>query len=143
MDSNNAGQAVFEMNVLENKLKQLDQQLGIIEQYIIDSDKMTELLDDFSKSGKSEVFVPLGTGVYTKAALDKTDKVLMSIGAGVVAEKDIASAEKLVEKRKRKFMEAREELANQVQMVLRSVSELDQKIKSQGHGDNEGHDHHQ
>lgn len=152
MDQQAAGQAVFEMNVLENKLKQLDQQLGLVEQYIAESDKMEVMLEDFSKNDNVEIFVPLGTGMFTKGYLDKADKVLMSLGAGIVAEKDILSAKKLLEKRRSRFVEAREELANQVKVALQTITELDRAIKSQGIGhehhvqnqedhDHSGHDH--
>ena len=58
------------------------------------------MLDELKSNDNSDVFVPIGVGIFAKGNLEKVDKVLMSLGAGIVAEKDIVSAKKLLGKRK-------------------------------------------
>ena len=144
MEKEQFQRAIFDMQVMEGKLKQLDQQMSMLEQSLMEIERLGESLDDFKKAektDKSEAILPLGGGMFVKGSLAKTENVLVSIGAGVIVEKDVGEAKKMVEKRKLMMLKAREDIAVQINTVLQEISEIDQNLKQASHVHSEECDH--
>ncbi len=131
MENEKLQKAMFEMNVMENKLKQLDQQLSILEQHILQDEGIEANIEELSKSGKAEVVLPLGGGIFSQGSMDKIDKLLVSVGANVLVEKTVEEAKKSVSKRKEKMISAREDLANQVKTIVESMARIEKEIRSE------------
>ena len=121
---------IIEMQVIENKLKQLDQQLNLVDQQLVEDTKLESNLKDLEDKPKSEAIFPLGGGIFARGSLDKPDKVLVSVGSGILIEKSIKDGLKTLDKRKNRLVEAKEELGNHVKKLLNSMGELEKTIRS-------------
>ncbi len=149
MNQEEMNQAMMEMGMMEQKLKHLDQQLSILEQHILEDEKLQASLEDLSKGDKSEAMLPIGGGIFAKGHIDKVERVLVSVGANVAVEKNVGDAVKMLEKRKEKMMAAREDLANQVKRILQTMTEMEKNLRENsgahshdhGHGHEHNHDH--
>jgi len=121
---------VMEMQIMEGRLKQIDQQLEAIDQQINDDNKLIEHLEELKDTSKSDAVFPLGGGVFVKGSVDKTDKVLVNIGSKILAEKTIDESKELIEKRKEKLWSAKEELGKQMRDIVESMSNIEKEIQS-------------
>ena len=143
MEQEEMQKMVFEMKMLENKLKQLDQQMSLLEQSLVETGRLEESLDDFKKAGKGDAIVPIGLGVFAYGKIEDTSKAIVSIGAGLAVEKSIDETKESISKRKSRMMEARVEIANQINLALEEISEIDGRMKgaSHVHGPGCSHEH--
>ncbi|MFC1685656.1 prefoldin subunit alpha [Nanoarchaeota archaeon] len=129
MEKDDMQSKIFEISMLENKLKQLDQQLNMIEQQIAEDQRLEENLKDLKNNEKSDAILPLGGGIFARGSLNKTDKLLVNIGAGILSEKSLDEAREGVGKRKDRLLEAKEELGKQMQKIVLTMSDLEKTIK--------------
>ena len=141
MEQEETQKMVFEMKMLESKLKQLDQQMGLLEQSLAETEKLEESLDDFKKAGKGDAIVPIGMGIFAHGKIEDTSKAIVSIGAGLAVEKSIEETKLSISKRKDKMRRARVEITNQINMVLEEISEIDSRMKGAAHVHGPGCDH--
>lgn len=80
------------------------------------------------KSGQ-EFLAPIGSGSYVKAKLSSSDKVLMGLGADVVAEVNIEDAIGKLNERKKTFQKAVLELRGHLQQLQSKLNELRAKVQ--------------
>jgi len=120
---------IMEMNMLENRLKQLDQQLGMIEQQILEDEKLEENLKDLKNKEKSEAVLPLGGGIFVQGSVEKTDKVLVNIGSKILVEKSVDEAGEILGKRRQKLGDGKEELGNEIKRIVQSMVEIEKELK--------------
>lgn len=124
-----AGKKMFEMQIMENKLKQLDQQLNMIEQQITQDQELKENLKEMAKKDKFDLIFPIGGGIFVKGSLEKMDKVIVNVGSGVMVEKKVEEAKEFLIKRRERFLQAKEELGEQVKELIRSIPNVGEKLE--------------
>lgn len=130
MEKENLQNKILEMNLMENRLKQLDQQLNMIEQQLVEDEKLEEYLTELKSSPKSGAIFPLGGGIFVKGSLEKVDTVLVNIGSKILVEKSVDDAKKLIEKRKNKLNVAKVDLGNHIREIMQSMAGLENGLKS-------------
>jgi prefoldin alpha subunit len=101
--------------------KQMDQLIHQLQELEIVKDGIKDIAN--SKIG-NEILVPIGAGVFAKATLKDSDKVLMNVGSQIVVEKSSVDAEKLVadqigelDQIKDKMQGELASLSNQIQLL--------------------------
>ena len=83
----------MELQMVNQHLKQLHSQQEMIGQQTMEIQGAIQGLDEFSKtSDGSEILLPLSSGIFIKAKVANTKKLLMNVGAGVCVSKDLAGA---------------------------------------------------
>lgn len=120
---------IFEMNILEGKLKQLDQQLGMVDQQIVEDEKLIVHLNELREKPTSDAILPLGGGIFARGSLETLNKVIVNIGSGILVEKNVVDGLKIIEKRMEKLLEAKEELGIQMRKVAESMSGIEKDIR--------------
>ncbi len=122
----------LEYQLVEQQIKQLQRQLELIANQMIELSVTKNSLDELSKIaiGK-EIFVPLSTGVYTKASIKETNELLVNVGANVLVKKDVESTKMLIQnqieevkKVQKQNLKDLEEMANQAGELERQLQEL-------------------
>ena len=109
---------LVELQLLDQATKQIEQNLVNIESQINELKKLTESLDDIKKVKEgTEIFVPIGAGVFTKAQLKENKEILVNVGSGVVVKKSFDEAKEIVEKQTKEL----EELFSQNQAEFNRV----------------------
>lgn len=96
-DQKELNEKYFELQILEQQLKQVSQQLLSLDNQLLELQRINDNLDDIAKTKKdTEILVALGGGVFSKAELKDSNTVLMNVGANIIIEKDIASSKEVV-----------------------------------------------
>ncbi len=90
-------QSQQEMQELQKGMQQIQQQLQFLQQQKIELEHLTDSLAELQKNQKGqEVLVPFGAGIFIKAKIEDTSKVILNVGAQVVVEKNIGDTLMLV-----------------------------------------------
>ncbi len=90
-------QSQQEMQELQQGVQQIQQQLQLLQQQKVELEHLTESLIELQKNqAGQEVLVPFGAGVFIKAKIEDTSKVILNVGAQVVVEKNIEDTLSLV-----------------------------------------------
>ncbi len=115
-DQKELNEKYFEMQILEQQLKQVNQQLLSVDNQLLELQRIKDNLDDLAKTKKdTELLVALGGGVFSKAELKDNSTVLMNVGANIIIEKDIASSKEVIN--------------NQIGQMSDVVSQLEQEFQ--------------
>ncbi len=80
---------------------------------LLDTRAALEALEVLSKSGNSELLVPVGGGTLIFATAGSLDKLIVSVGAGVAIEKNLESARSFLQVRRQDLEKAINSLESQ------------------------------
>lgn len=115
-DQKELNEKYIELQIIEQQLKQVNQQLLNLDSQFLELQRIKDNLDDITKTKKNtELLVALGGGVFSKAELKDNKTVLVNVGANTVVEKDIPSSKELI--------------SNQINQVKDVVKQLEQEFQ--------------
>lgn len=117
-DQKELNEKYFELQILEQQLKQVNQQLLSMDNQILELQRIKDNLDDISKTKtNTELLVALGGGVFSKAELKDNNTVLVNVGANIIVEKDIASSKGIINNQMGQVNEAIKQFEQEFQML--------------------------
>ena len=126
-----AREMFMEFQAVEQHIKQLQKQLEMITGQLIDLTVTNNSLDEFSNiDSKKEIFVPLSSGIFTKANLSGTQELLVNVGANVVVKKDVPSTKKLIGKQVEEIKKVQRQMIEELEKMTSHAAELEMKIQS-------------
>ncbi len=109
-----------EMRYLEQTAEALQQRISMVNAAITDLTYANMSLDGIeNEKENAEMLVPIGGGSYVKVKLAGTDKVLVSMGAGVSVEKSIPDAKVTLKER----LDELEKTLNSAQQQFTQIAE--------------------
>lgn len=115
---------------LQLQAESYTQQIGVIQASLEEHEKALttmKALENIEEGGELLVSIGAGTAIY--ATLDRKDKVIVSFGGGVSAEKDLKSAIDIVTKRQKELLETQKRLAEAVSGVEAEIQKLEQNLQ--------------
>ncbi|MBI2659140.1 prefoldin subunit alpha [Candidatus Woesearchaeota archaeon] len=120
----------MEFKMLDNYIKQLQSQLEMVTHQLIELNSTNSSLNEFAKldAGK-EIFVPLSSGIFAKASIKDTSKLLVNVGANVAVKKDIESTKKLIEKQMEEIKKIQKQMANDLEKMTHHAAQLEMKLQ--------------
>jgi len=133
IDERELEKKALEFNVLDARLKELEQNLALLEKQISELQSCTFAIDEFknSKQGK-EVLVPLSPGVFVEGKLKDNKQLLVDIGAKILCKKDADEAKKIIENKINQAIEIHQRLVAEINATSQTLNQLAQEIsKSQ------------
>ncbi len=108
----------------------LKRNMDLINTSLAELEVVGKSLDEIKKLGKkNEILMPIGGDSFVKASIVDAEKILINLGAGVVAEKDISNAKGDFEQRIKELEQVRGELAERWRAVSSKLEELAPKIQ--------------
>jgi len=111
-------QKYMEMQMVQMQMQQVGQQVQALEAQANEMDVVNQALEEFSRSEiDSDMFVTLTPGLFVKAQLKQTDKVLLNVGGGAVVEKTIPEAQNIVSTQGGELRKLQEELSGQMKKL--------------------------
>ncbi|MDP2906543.1 MAG: prefoldin subunit alpha [Nanoarchaeota archaeon] len=129
-DQKELNEKYFELQILEQQLKQVNQQLLGMDNQLLELQRIKENLDDIAHTKKdTEMLVALGGGVFSKAELKDSSKVLMNVGSNIVVEKDIASSKVVVDHQMGQITEVIKQLEQEFQILAMNSQVLQQDLQ--------------
>ena len=92
---------LMEFEMIKQQLTQLDQQRSQINMRLMDSDAAFQTLTDLESVEKSvDAFIPLGSGLFSRASITDAKNVLVNVGHDIAVEKPITEARALMSEMK-------------------------------------------
>ncbi len=130
VDQKELNEKYFELQILEQQLKQVNQQLLGLDNQLLELQRIKDNLDDIASTKKdTEMLVALGGGVFSKAELKDSSKVLMNVGSNVVIEKDIASSKEVVDHQIGQLNEVIKQLEQEFQILAMNSQVFQQELQ--------------
>ena len=125
-----AQELYMQLQMIQENAKQIYKQLQVVEGQLMELVMTSQSLDDFRQiKEKTEIFVPLNSGIFAKAELKKADELLVNVGANVVVKKDISSTKKLVERQVEQLREVRERMASDLKKLTTYGSGIEEELQ--------------
>ena len=117
-------QAYLELQMVNQQIKQNQQQMRAIEEQMIDLHLTIESLNELKNTKKgSKILVPLSSGIYTKADLKDNKELIVNVGAGTAVKKDIDDTGKLLGEQLNNLKDMQKQIiSNTEQLGLKAVS---------------------
>lgn len=123
-----------ELEHLEKHMSTLSNQLNNLEDKGVELESIKKAIEevDHVSEGK-EILVPISNGIFMRAKIDNTSKLLINVGANTVVEKDLKSSVELVEKQQKELEKFKMNLITQMQTIdehtYKVEAEIEERIK--------------
>ena len=134
MDINNLNldqqKIIMDLQMQEQRIKQLEAQIGAIDKQINEMKGITESLEAIDKTDEkdSEVLLPIGRGIFVRNKLTSKN-VILNIGSGVVIEKNAKDTIKLVNEQIKKLSMMSQEYQEEIIKISREIENTISKLQ--------------
>lgn len=121
----------MELQFIQHQLAAVQKQVQALESQAGEMDAVQQVLEEFSNSAPgSDSFVTLTPGVFVKAKVLETDKVVLNVGAGAAVEKSIPDAKKIMSDQGVELRKLQEELIGQLQKLAERAEAVQNELRS-------------
>lgn len=119
----------IEMQMLDQQIKQGQKQIQMIEQHIAELQSVKQNLDSIKGvKDSTEVMASISSGIFIKAKVQATDKVLVNVGADVMVEKDINSTKELIDAQIKEMQKVQLNTDGEMQKLVQHASKLQDEL---------------
>jgi len=125
-----AQQKMMEYQMLDRRIKQLQQQMEIADSQLMEIMATLQSLDEFSgmKEG-SDILFPLNNGIFAKGKLGKSDKLFVNVGSQVVVDKSIPETKEIIGKHRDEIDGLRQTIADAIDEMIKKAATLEKELK--------------
>ncbi|MHA1238170.1 MAG: prefoldin subunit alpha [Candidatus Odinarchaeia archaeon] len=130
MSENEIRRYALEIQNYEAQQNAIERRIEILLATINELEVTSYTLENLKKENPDqEILAPIGSSSYIKAKISTPDKVLMGLGANVVAEIDTDKALEKINERKKNFQKIILELRGQLQQIQSKINEIRAKLQ--------------
>jgi len=130
MDKEELQKKFMEYQMIEQKVGQMKEQLENAEEQSLQAAGTIENLQDLSQLKEdSEILVPVNNGMFAKATLKKSDRILLNVGTGIVVDKSFDEAVALVGKQQEEIRKVKEMLTRNIHLLQSKTQELEEELQ--------------
>lgn len=123
-------QKIAEINLLDARLKEIEQALELVERQISELQMCKSSIDELENLKKeTETLAPIGAGIFVNARLKNTDEVLVDVGAKVICKKTFKEAKEIVEKKIDMAANLRARIADEAQGIVQSIMQIENQMR--------------
>jgi prefoldin alpha subunit len=108
---------VNEINMYQGQLDVLKQQIESVRSSIAELTSAEETLEAVKGKENTETFVPIGAGSFLITEIKNTDQVIMSLGAGAAAKKNVDEAKESISSQKKELEQLVDKMMGDVQKL--------------------------
>ena len=113
---------LYNLGVFEQQIRQLQQQLQLIEKSILDLNSLDFGLDEIKGSVGKEILAQLGRGIFAKTKLISED-LIVDIGEKTLVKKTIPETKKLIQEQIKKLEEIKKELQSNLEEINEELTD--------------------
>jgi prefoldin alpha subunit len=129
MDQHELQEAMLVGEALQGDLRALEEQRALLDSVLRDLRRGRETLDGIRDAAPGhELLVPVGAGVFVRASLVDGEKVLASVGAGVVLESTREGALARLDERIASAEQAAQRTTEEARRIEGQLSELNARL---------------
>ena len=120
-----------QFQMLEQRIKQLQQQLEGITSHLMELNATSSSLEEFGKvSPGKEVFVPFSSGIFAKASIKDVSELLVNVGANVVVKKDIASTKDIIRIQIEEIKKIQKQMVYDLEKMTNHAAQIEMQLQS-------------
>lgn len=125
-----AQQKYMELHFLQQQAQQVQKQVQALEAQANEMEVVQRALDEFGgmKVG-SDMFATLTPGVFVKAELRESDKVLLNVGGGAVVQKTVPQAKEVIAEQEKELRKLKDELSEQLRQLGERVESVQKEMQ--------------
>lgn len=117
------------LQLVAQTLKQVQQQLQLIDVQAEELEKVSTGLNDLTKVKEgSNLLVPISEGIFARAKLTDGKTLMVNVGGNVVIEKSVEDTRKIIDTRNIELREHREELKKQTHELMQAAQTLQEEL---------------
>ncbi|MBI2523508.1 prefoldin subunit alpha [Candidatus Woesearchaeota archaeon] len=121
----------IEFHLLNQQIQQLEKQNEALNSNLMELMVTNQSLDELEDiKEKTEILVPVSTGIHAKAEIKDVKSFVVNVGANVALVKDLSSTKKIIENQIGEVRELQESLAGQLQKHTAKAALLEQEISN-------------
>lgn len=120
---NEQQELLFKLSVFEQQIRQLQQQIGSIDEGIVELESLSVGLEDIKNSEGKESFSPIGRGIFVKSKIVSED-LLVDVGGRNFVKKSVDETREMIKKQIEKLEEIRKDLNNNLFEVGKEAEKL-------------------
>jgi prefoldin alpha subunit len=121
----------YEFQVINENIKQFQQQLQMLEEQVAELRAALEALISLEKTkDKETLLVPIGQGIFAKANFQATSSLLVNVGSNIMVSKDIPSAKKMLEEREQAVEIYKEQSSANIMELARQAKKLESELQA-------------
>jgi len=114
---------LYRLSVFEQHIKQLHQQLQLIEKNIIDLNSLDFGIDEIKGSVGKEILGQLGRGIFVKAKVI-SEELIVDVGNKNFVKKSISDTKKIIKEQIEKLHQIEKELKDKLKEINEEMTEL-------------------
>ena len=114
---------LYRLSVFEQHIKQLHQQLQLIEKNILDLNSLDFGIDEIKGSVGKEILGQLGRGIFVKANIISED-LIVDVGNKNFVKKSISDTKKIIKEQIKKLHQIEKELKDKLEEINEEMTEL-------------------
>jgi prefoldin alpha subunit len=115
--------------LMQKQLEELSQNAMLIDRKYAEFDLTRQALDDVEGlKEKNEILIPLGSGMFSAGKVTEK-KIVTEIGAGILLEKDPASARAFIDEKKKEIEKLAQEMQGEIVGISSSLNSLSNEIE--------------
>ncbi len=119
---------LFKLSMMEQQIRQLQEQIQAVESSLIDIDYLKNSLDELKGSTEKEILSPIGKGIFIKSKV-LSEELILDVGDRKFVKKDIEGTKDMLGKQIKKLEEIKLELESNLDKLGEEVN----KIISENH----------
>ncbi len=123
-------QKLVEFDTLKQQLDAIEKNLIQLEQKRNELVFVVDSLNSIKGQSGEKILVPIGSGVFIPAILEKNDKLLVEIGSGVVLKKNLEEAQKILESQSKEIEKIEIKMRADADKMAVRLGELEPEIRS-------------
>lgn len=123
--------AIAELQIIEQIINEFQLRIATLDAVLREHENAITLIEEMKKvDGSMEVLIPIGGGNFVHGTITSTDKMEVSVGAGVVITKSLDEGHQIMLKRKDYLMRMKEAYLQKLQEHINRAAELRRFLES-------------
>jgi prefoldin alpha subunit len=115
----------MQMQMMDQQVKQLQKYIQTFDQQLTEIRGLIGAIKEFSELKKGDtILAPIANGLFVKGKLEESKELLINVGGGVVVNKSIPDAIKLLESQEAEVASYRTETLSNITELLKQVESL-------------------
>jgi len=122
-------QKAVRLNLFENKLKEMEEQLMLIEKQINEFQVSQFALDELKevKQG-TDMLAPISPGIFVRAKILDNKEVLIDSGSKVFCKKNIDDAKDVLNEKINQIAELHEKFTQEINKIIETINEIQEEL---------------
>ena len=132
MDDEQAREYYIKIKTLREQVNKLSEQLGGLDERTRTIQEMIAAINEYSEIQEGdELLVTLTNGVFIPATAQKTDHLLLNVGAGSVVAKSADETKELLSKQLDELAQMRREVQNKRATAAKQAADIEEEVTKQ------------